>query len=430
MTQTDVIVVGGGFAGLTAARDLAEAGHRVVLVEARDRLGGRTWTRELEGIGWRAEMGGAWLEPEVQPNLVRELERYGVATKPDDRPEQLFFGHGGSRRTAEPVPPSEHDELRRAIDALSEASRGLDSGAPLAHVPAELDVPLSGWLDDLALPAATRGYLEDWMVAEFGCASAEVSLAHTLTIVAMYGHDAADWFDSLALLTKFADGTASLVDAMAAGGGFEVRLASPVAAIEQDSGVVVVRLRDGESLHASAAVVALPLNVLRDVRFDPPLSEAKRGLAEAGHAGRSVKAWALLEGVAPGTYAFGPGEELVMLATQATLGERQLAVCFGRPPLDPVDPEHLEPAIRSLLPDARVVAVDGHDWNEDEWARGTWTAHRPGALTAAGPAVRASEGHLAFAGSDLAVGWCGWIEGAIESGGRAARDVSAMLVAG
>jgi monoamine oxidase len=427
LSNWDVIVIGGGFAGLMAARDAAEQGRRVVLVEARDRLGGRTWTRAVGGTETRAEMGGAWIEPEYQPDLVRELERYGITTVLDDRPEHLVFGHGGRRTADERVPSREASELERAIDELSRASRLLDSDAPLARVPAAVDIPLDRWLDDLALPQATRAYLDDWMVAEFGCRPGDVSLAHALALVARFGHEAAEWFDTLALLTRFADGTVSLVDALSADGGFEVMLEAPVAAVEQEADGVVVRLRDGRRLRAAASVVAVPVNVLGSIAFTPPLCEAKRRLAERGHAGRSVKIWALLDDVPQHTYAFGPGERLMMLATQATVDDAELAVGFGLAPLDAGDPSAVEGAVREFLPAARVRWVDGHDWNGDEWSRGTWAAHRPGVLSADGPALRAREGRLLFAGSDLAVGWSGWIDGAIESGARAARDLDGVL---
>ena len=76
--DADVVVIGGGFAGLVAARDLREAGRSVVVLEARARLGGRAWFREIPGTGVMAEYGASWFFLDAQPALAAEIERYGL----------------------------------------------------------------------------------------------------------------------------------------------------------------------------------------------------------------------------------------------------------------------------------------------------------------------------------------------------------------
>jgi monoamine oxidase len=76
--DADVVVIGAGFAGVAAARDLREAGHHVIVLEARDRIGGRTWYREIPGTGVWAEYGGMFFSRATQPALAREIERYGT----------------------------------------------------------------------------------------------------------------------------------------------------------------------------------------------------------------------------------------------------------------------------------------------------------------------------------------------------------------
>ena len=81
----------------------------------------------------------------------------------------------------------------------------------------------------------------------------------------------------------------------------------------------------------------------------------------------------------------------------------------------------------SPIPHADVVSTDAHDWNADEFSQGTWMAYRPGQVMRHAAGLQRPEGRLTFAGSDLAWGWAGWIDGAVESGHRAARAVTEML---
>ena len=101
--EADVLVAGAGLAGLRAARDLAEAGRSVLLLEARDRPGGRTWTRPFAGSGPMVEMGGSWFAP-GHAEARAELARYGLATRTYDAPSAVRWRTGGELRDGLPVP--------------------------------------------------------------------------------------------------------------------------------------------------------------------------------------------------------------------------------------------------------------------------------------------------------------------------------------
>src|SRR5437773_2203219 len=115
MPDVDVVVIGGGFAGLTAARDLRDAGVGSVVLEARDRLGGRTWTSTIPGTGVQVELGGTWFLRDEQPHIAAEIERYGVAVTPSFVPTTFAWIAGGELRVGDDVPKM----LADALDALA-----------------------------------------------------------------------------------------------------------------------------------------------------------------------------------------------------------------------------------------------------------------------------------------------------------------------
>ncbi len=107
----------------------------------------------------------------------------------------------------------------------------------------------------------------------------------------------------------------------------------------------------------------------------------------------------------------------------------RLLVGIGTDPrqLDVTDRTDVERAIRQFAPEARVVASDGHDWIEDEFSQGTWMAYRPGQVQRLHSALPKPEGRLFFAGSDVARGWAGFMDGALESGAATAGMVHVFL---
>ena len=424
----DVIVVGGGFAGAAAARDLGDAGGSVLLLEARDRLGGRTYRRPFAGTDHLLEFGGQWIAPRWQRHVAREIARYRLPLA--EGPESRSFASlaGGIRRAgALPGPADEIFDLERALYELIHASHRLNSRAPLANPPADLDIPFTQWLAPLHLPRATHDYLEAWVTGAFGCSLHAVSTLSVLSWIAAYDHSVLAVHLGEGQL--FADGTSSAIEAIIQDSGADVRLGSPVSRIEQDTHQVHAITMAGEVFTAAAAVIAVPLNVLKAITFSPALHAAKQAAAAEGHLGRATKVWALVRGAPPAFFGAGLGPGLIWLSTQDEWPEGSLMLGFGPGP-DALDVQSIEAvgrAVEAFVPGAEVLRIDAHDWNADPYANGAWVAYGAGQLTRWGPALRTPEGRLAFAGSDLATQWAGWIDGAIADGSRAAREVESML---
>jgi monoamine oxidase len=193
---------------------------------------------------------------------------------------------------------------------------------------------------------------------------------------------------------------------------------------------VRVQLQSGEELRARAALITLPLNVLESVGFEPLLSPAKRAAAREGHAGSGLKCYVRVAGDVGNVNVFAPETEPINLVSTYEHGPNaSLLILFGndpaRPPLD--DVAAMQGALRRLLPGVRVESVFGWSWTDDPFARGTWCVFRPGQPGRLLRELRQSEGRVFFASGDSAIGWRGCIDGAIESGYRAAREIDGWL---
>lgn len=406
----DVLVIGGGFAGVTAARDLAASGRGVVLLEARPRLGGRTWYRPFAGTDVEVELGGAWFSLARQPQLVEEAERYGVSVVPvPDRRRRRWFT-GGVRRRGRPVPKGEADLLRQTLADI--AARAGSAGV-------QDDIAVSDWMGAVGVPRATRDFVLGWASFMSGADPSEVSMLEVMALVAEGDGSPGSLADEIG--ERFEAGTAALLDAIVTDSGAEVRLGAPVVRIEQDDEGVGATLADGSKVAAEAAVLAIPLNTLSSVELDPPLGAELAAVVAQGHLGRSRKVWLLAEGVPDGLSCLGYGTPFNWLSWEGRVGDSSLLVGFAN--ADVGDPEA---ALAAYAPGARVLAVDSHDWVGDPWSRGTWLTGRPGwTASRVFEGFLQPHGRLVFAGSDVAEEHPGWIAGAIASGRAAVRRLLA-----
>ncbi len=215
-TSFDTIVIGGGIAGLTAARDLRQAGLSVLVLEARERLGGRTWYRPFAGTDQNVEMGGTWLVERYQPHIAAEIERYGLPVAQSPAGASFRTEVAGELLTGyAPVPLEELMDLERGLYEVIHAARRLEFGKALDTQPlADLDISFSAFLDQFSLGRATHEYLSAWAGFFFGCHPSQVSALHVLSWVSGFDNSAWAWY--AAITDKFGKGTASFVDALAA----------------------------------------------------------------------------------------------------------------------------------------------------------------------------------------------------------------------
>ncbi|WP_400994799.1 flavin monoamine oxidase family protein [Agromyces sp. GXQ0307] len=428
-TDVDVLVLGAGFAGLTAARELSQRGLSVRVLEARDRIGGRTWY--AEGLGRGLELGGTWVHW-TQPHVWAELARYGIGTVPSPAPTIAHWWEGGAARSGDP------DELLARLD---EPNRRLTADArrvfprpfrPLEQrdLVASIDrETIAERIAALDLPDADRALLETFWTLNVNGAIDEAAYTQALRWVALTNGDWAVNFEACASY-KVDGGTGRLAQAIADDSGAEFRFGSPVVAIEQDDESVRVTTADGQVHTAGYAVATFPLATLARVRIAPALPQAMRAAASAGQVGRGTKVWFRLEGVTEPFVAFGEKHwPLNFFQGEYPDGDGIIVIGFGpdASALDPTDAAAIERVIGRLIPSARVSAVAAHDWVADEFAGETWPMHRPGYLSHALPGFHAGHGRLRFAGADYAHGWGGFIDGAIESGLIEARRILADL---
>jgi monoamine oxidase len=425
----DVLVVGAGFAGVTAARELRRQGHRVLVLEARDRIGGRTWTDPR--LGRDLEMGGTWVHW-IQPHTWAELTRYGLDVTPSPTPVTGYWRSGGTvhRGTAE--------DLLGLIDRGMAAS----TAEALTYFPRPYQPLLAGQalpevdhltirekLEQIGLTAEEFDAVEGMWATNFSGRSEDGGYAQGLRWCALAGGSWQLMFEACATY-KVVGGTRRLIEAMAADAGVPIRTRARVRTVAQDDEGATVTLDDGTVLTAATVVVTLPLNVLDSVIFDPPLSEGKRRAAHQGQASQGVKVWARLRGEYEPFVALAPGSERLTLCQVEHVGDGEtLVVAFGSVSerLDGNDRVAVQEALRAWLPDVEVLEVASHDWVADDLSGETWPMQRAGQLTGSLAELQRPEGRVFVAGSDYANGWAGFIDGAIESGMRAGRDVHALL---
>jgi monoamine oxidase len=411
--DADVVVVGAGLAGLRAARDLAAAGRSVIVLEARDRLGGRGWTSTFPGTDLPIELGGSWFTVE-QHQVFAEVERYGLPIRTFEPVTSTRWLLDGELREDTPFAAND-DASRTAWDRLQADVEAIGAGEELAR----FRVSLAAYLDEIRAPPAVRDYLYGWWSITGGGDPAQGCVEGIL----FAGHAEGAIGDMGYLRHAPATGWSSLASAMADTPGVEVRLNAVVTRIAQPEDSVIVSTPDGV-VRAREAVVAVPANVLPDIAFAPPVPERTREGFGAS-SGKAFKVWLLTRGVPVRSLAFGRGHGINWMygdRSYGTHGEQTLVVGFGWPipGFDPTSADEVEGALHAFYPDAELLAHTTHDWISDPASRGTWVntpAGRPEVLRddRFPPFQR-----VAFATSDFAAAEAGWFEGALVSGAAAA----------
>ncbi|MFD2093141.1 flavin monoamine oxidase family protein [Blastococcus deserti] len=429
--DADVVVIGAGFAGIAAARELGRQGHRVVVLEARDRIGGRTWTEAR--LGRDLELGGTWVHW-IQPHVWAELTRYGLGVVPSPTPVNGYWITDGQRHQGtaqELLELIDRGMAASTLEALTYFPRPYEP-LLLGEQLQELDrTSIRQKLEQAGLSASEFDAVEGMWATNFNGPTDVGGYAQALRWCALAGGSWQLMFEACATY-KIVGGTRRLIEAMLADSGAELRLGAEVTAVAQDADSATLTLTDGTTLTAAAVVVTLPLNVLDSITFDPPLSDTKRRAAQQGQTSRGTKVWARLRGEYEPFVALAPGSApLTLCQVEYVEDGTTVVVAFGADSgrLDGTDRAAVEQALRAWLPDVEVLDVACHDWVADPFSGETWPMLRAGQLTGALAELQRPEGRVLLAGADYASGWAGFIDGAIESGLRVSRNAHALLTA-
>jgi monoamine oxidase len=446
--HADVIVVGAGLAGLCAASDLVHAGHSVVVLEARDRVGGRTLNHPV-GHGEVVEVGGQWVGP-GQNRILARAKALGIGTfKTYTKGAQIFDYLGHQTRFTGLIPPLPAPDAAEFGTLLSKVV-SLQSTVPLAKPWTAPDAlmldgqTLESWkLANSTTPGAR--FLFDLVVESiFAAEPRDLSLLH-----ALFYFRSGDGIINLSSTaggaqdSRLVGGSQLVSIRMAERLGRRVVLNAPTRRIAH-SGRGVTVTTDAGAWHGKAVIVAMAPTLAGRIDYDPPLPASRDQLTQRVPQGSVIKYEAVYptpfwraEGLSaysngdrspvrltydnsppggrPGVLlGFVTGRDARALTTRGAAARRASVLAsftrlFGR---------------RA----ARPTTVIEHNWSEEPWTRGCYEGYLPpGVWTDYGAALRAPIGRIHWAGTETSEVFMGYMDGAVRSGERAASEVRSAL---
>jgi monoamine oxidase len=443
------VIVGAGLAGLMAARRLTAAGMSVRVLEARSRVGGRTYTRAASD-GTLLDLGGQWVGP-TQKRLLTLAGEVGATTfKTFDTGSNLQYHEGRLETYSGSIPATDRVAAADAMEALLRLNM-MASEVPVeapwqAGSATEWDSQtVETWCSANVASSGARQLLECVVQSVFSVEPRDVSLLHFL----FYIHSAGGLIDLISVTggaqeSRFHQGTQYIATSVAQSLGDQiVCLDTPVHTIVQNETGVRVMTYRGDFL-AERVIVAIPPTLAGRLRYYPALPGFRDQLTQRTPMGTVIKVQCLYStpfwrardltgqtisdsGAVRLTFDNSPeqGTPGILLGF-VEAGEGRI---WGRQSLQARRAAVLESLVHYFGEDAgSPLEYVEHSWAEEEYSRGCYAGFMPpGVWTAYGEALREPIGRIHWAGTETATVWNGYMEGALQSGERAAAEVSATF---
>jgi monoamine oxidase len=452
--QVDVVVVGAGISGLVAAYRLRRAGRSVLVLEARDRVGGRVLNHELRN-GSVVESGGAFVGP-TQNHILRLADELHVRTfKEYDQGKNVYVSQRtGKMEYTGTVPPAplilpDAAQLQVRIDDMA-SKIPVDAPWAADNAVALDTISVDQWLRENTVNPDVRNLILSYLQPCFGSDGLDMSMLFFLWYIATAGDEThvgtferSSGTAGAAQDSRFVGGSGLIPQRLARRLGDAVALDAAVRRIQQDHDHVVVTSDRGK-VRAKRVVVAAPPPTVLGIEWDPLLPPKRMALLERMPMGALMKCDAVYDkpfwrdkglsgsglndtGAVRVSFDNSPADAAVgvLLAfvggsTWATYGTesravRRKAVLEGFAAI--VGEEALHP-----------VQYVEHDWTHEQWTKGGPVALQvPGAITAYGSTIRTPFRRAHWAGTETSTYWAGYMDGAVRAGERAAREVLDLL---
>lgn len=445
----DVVVVGGGLSGLVAAREVASQGRSVVVLEARDRVGGRVLNHDI-GNGSVIESGAAFVGP-TQDHILALAEELGVATfKQHTAGQNVYCSNGRASRYTGTVPPDplilpDAASLQLKINQMS---REVPVDAPWAAAKAaEWDATsLHDWVEDNTVNPATGNLLLSYLQPTFGTDAREVSLLFFLWYIATAGNE-----DNPGTFERSSETAGGAQDSRFVGGsqlvpirlaeqlGDSVAFNAPVRRVEQSSDAVTVTTDRGQ-VSATRLIMAVPPPLAAAIDWDPLLPAHRMQLLQRLEMGTLMKCDAVYDtpfwradGLS-GMSVQDTGAVRVSFDNSPPDGEPGVLLAFvggstWREWADRPFEERRAAVLRGFANAVGPRALEPVDYVECDWPQQRWTLGSPvasagtGTVTAFGSRIREPVGRVHWAGTETSTYWSGFMDGAVRAGERAAAEV-------
>lgn len=451
--RVDVVVVGAGLAGLTAARRLVAAGHSVAVLEARDRVGGRTLNHDLGG-GHAVEAGGQFVGP-TQDHILALAEEVGVKPYKSTRPGENVYYADGIRRTYTgdiPPDPLALPDLAQLMLRLNEMSRGVPVDAPWAAAKAaEYDrQTLDSWLRGNAVLPRARELVNVFLSSAYGGEAHDASLLFTLYYIACFGNERNPGTlergigqEGGAQDSRFHGGSQLVSIRMAQQLDGRVVLNAPVRRIDQDDTGTTV-YSDAGTWRCRQVVVSAPPPLAAKIAWNPVLPVQHETLfgrlplgtlmkveavyerpfwRDAGLSGMAVN----LQGPVRSMFDNTPPGDGAPGVLMGFIGGHAWREYRAKPA------ERRKAALANFATTVGDGALSPVEYFEQDWTREPWTLGGPtsvancGTVSDFGAAIREPFKRVHWAGTETAVYWNGYMDGAVSSGKRAAAEVQEQL---
>ncbi|MFN3851042.1 MAG: flavin monoamine oxidase family protein [Spirosomataceae bacterium] len=444
MQNYDVIVIGAGYAGLTATRELIRAEKKVLLLEARDRVGGRVYTKYLDDDTY-VDLGGAWVGP-TQDRIYGLIREFGLETfKTYDEGKSTLFFKGKTQYYKGLIPPLPIGallSLDMAIKKMNKLSRTVNLERPWETPNAQYydSMTLATWMNQQMSFDTAKIMFKLAAEAIWAADPNEISMLHAL-FYAKSGRD----LDTLMNVKNGAQEERIVGGAMQPALKLSetikdsIRLNSVVKSITQDTDNVIVR-GDGFEFLAKRVIVALPPTMINRIEFLPVLPANREQLMQRMPMGTVTKTFAIYdkpfwrnkglnglsatnEGYTTVTFDNSPKDGSKGIMMGFVLGNQ--AKAFANLSSEERRESILNSFVNFYGEEARnpKLYLD-HSWAEEEFTKGCYAAFMPpGVWTSLGKSLREPCSKIHWAGTETSDIWNGYIDGAIRSGERVVKEV-------